>query len=227
MKKKFLMQGALCAMLMGIAAGDASAAQTVRVQVDQKGDFLLIGNTLGHDCVATTPAPVVGAVGMCGTNTNDTAPDVFWRSDSPMGGQAEANNGVMLANARSTAVLTIPAGAMVTHAFLYWGSVLAGGDSTVTLERPGVFTDNLTAMTTYTNATVNAYQSVVDVTSIVQAQGSGAYRVSGVDGTNLINANNDNLFAGWWMVVFYKLNTDPPRNLTLFDGFDLVDQNNP
>ncbi len=227
MKKKFLMQGALCAMLLGIAAGEAQAAQTVRVQVDQKGDFLLIGNTLGHDCVATTPAPVVGNVGMCGTNTNDTAPDVFWRSDSPMASQAEANNGVMLANARSTAVLTIPAGAMVTHAYLYWGSVLAGGDSTVTVERPGVFTENLTAITTYTNANQNAYQSVADVLNVVQANGSGAYRISGVDGANLINANNDNLFAGWWMVVFYKLNTDPPRNLTLFDGFDLVDAMNP
>ena len=50
MKKRLLMQGALCAMLMGIAAGEAQAAQTLRVQVDQKGDFLLIGNTLGHEC---------------------------------------------------------------------------------------------------------------------------------------------------------------------------------
>jgi clumping factor A len=102
-----------------LTAGVANAAPTLRVQVDQHGDFLLVGNTLGYDCVAGTPAPVVGTVGACGTNTGDSAPDIFWRSDSPAAGQAEANTGITVAQARSTAVLSIPSGATVTHAFLY------------------------------------------------------------------------------------------------------------
>lgn len=86
MKKRLLMQGALCAMLMSIGAGEARAAQTLRVQVDQKGDFLLIGNTLGHECLAGTPMPVVGNVGACGMNMNDMVPDIFWRFEEPAAG---------------------------------------------------------------------------------------------------------------------------------------------
>lgn len=221
MKKRLLMQGALCAMLMGIGAEEARAAQTLRVQVDQKGDFILIGNTLGHECLGGTPAPIVGTVGACGTNTADTAPDIFWRSEEPAAGQAQANNMITVAQARSTAMLNIPAGATVTHAFLYWGANFMGGDPTATLDRPGGFTQDLTALNTYTNAN-NSYQSVADITAIVQAQGSGTYRVSGVDAANLVNVNSSANFAGWWMVVFYQLATDPPRNLALFDGLDAV-----
>jgi hypothetical protein len=127
MKKKLLMQGALCSMLIGIAAGEAQAVQTLRVQVDQKGDFLLIGNTLGHECLTGTPAPIVGTVGACGMAASlvDTAPDIFWRSEEPGAGQAQANTGITVGQSRSTAILTIPPMATVTHAFLYWGANFA------------------------------------------------------------------------------------------------------
>src|SRR3954470_6364978 len=94
---------AASAIALCLAAGTASAAPILRVQVDQKGDFLLIGNTLGHDCAAGTPNPVLGTVGNCGANTGDSAPDVFWRADFPAAGQAQANNTVTLAQARSSA----------------------------------------------------------------------------------------------------------------------------
>ena len=45
----------------------ASAAPALRYQTDVRGSFQVIGNTLGYDCAATTPAPVVGTVGACGT----------------------------------------------------------------------------------------------------------------------------------------------------------------
>ena len=72
--------------LLLLFAGTAAAAPTLRVQVDQHGDFLLIGNTLGQECDGGTPAPVVGTVGACGSGTNDSAPDVYWRSDAPLNG---------------------------------------------------------------------------------------------------------------------------------------------
>ena len=198
------------------------AAQNLRVQVNQKGDFLLIGNTLGHECAAGTPAPIVGNVGMCGANTNDSAPDIFWRSESPMASQAEANNTITAAQARSTAVLNIPAGATVTHAFLYWGATVPGGDITATLDRPGGFSQNITSMQMYYSSSTSSYQSVANITEVVQAQGSGAYRMSGVDSVNIVDLYNNNSFAGWWMVVFYQLDSDPLRNLALFDGLDNV-----
>ncbi len=222
MKNRVHLTGAAAAALC-LAAGTANAAPTLRVQVDQKGDFLLIGNTLGYECAAGTPAPVVGTVGACGTSTADTAPDVFWRADSPAAGQAQANTSIALGQGRSSAQLTIPPGATVTHAFLYWGATLpmAGVDGTVTLDRQGGFTQTVTAVKSYQSAN-NSYQSVADVTALVQANGSGAYRVSGIDSENFVNLNSSNNFGGWWMAVFYSDTTTPLRNLALYEGLDAV-----
>ena len=220
---------AVSALALCLAAGTASAAPILRVQVDQKGDFLLIGNTLGHDCAAGTPAPVVGTLGNCGNNTADSAPDVFWRADAPALGQAQANNTITLAQSRSTAKLNIPVGATVTHAFLYWGATLpaAGADTSVTVERPGAggFSQPVTALTSYLSAN-NSYQSVADVTALVQANGTGTYRISGVDSENVVDLNSSNNFGGWWMAVFYSDGTTPLRNLALYEGLDNVSGGN-
>jgi hypothetical protein len=103
-------------------------APNLRVQVNQHGDFVLIGNALGQECLSGTPAPVVGTVGACGTNTADSSPDVFWRADSPSNGMAEANTGIAVAQARSSAVLSLPVGAQVTHAYLYYAEYLHRDD---------------------------------------------------------------------------------------------------
>ncbi len=76
---------------------------------------------------------------------------MFWRSDSPAAGQAEASTGITAAQARTTAVLEVPAGATVTHAYLYWGAHLGTtgtADQAVTLERPGAggFSEAVTAV---------------------------------------------------------------------------------
>ncbi|GAB4198121.1 MAG: hypothetical protein OHK0022_17040 [Roseiflexaceae bacterium] len=195
----------------------------MRVQVNQHGDFTLIGNTLGQECAAGTPAPVVGALGNCGSNTDDSGPDLFWRSDSPADGQAEANTGIAMAQARSTAVLSLPTGAQVTHAYLYWSAFLASGsDTSVTLDRPGAngFSATITALDSLTAS--SRYRSVADVTALVQAHGEGAYRISDVTMTNWINLSNANVFGAWWMVVLYRLDSEPLRNLTIYDGLDGV-----
>src|SRR5258708_10600958 len=89
----------------------ATAAPALRVQVSQNGDLTWIGNTSAQECAATARAPVVGTVGNCGAFTGDSAPDVFWRSDDPAAGQARARVQNTAAQARSTAVLTLPPGA--------------------------------------------------------------------------------------------------------------------
>jgi uncharacterized repeat protein (TIGR01451 family) len=212
-------------------APSALAAPALRVQVDQHGDFLLIGNTLGFECAGGTPAPVVGTISPTAciqTGVADSAPDLFWRSEAPAAGQALADQATTAAQARSTAILTIPAGATVTHAFLYWGAESPSGnaDGTVTLDRPGGFSQDVAAIQSFVPGVNNSYQSVADVTSIVQAQGSGAYRVSGIDVVGLVNQNNNNAFGGWSMVVLYQRATDPLRNLAIFDGLDTVSNGN-
>src|SRR5262245_46746849 len=80
----------------------AEAAPTLRVQFSQHGDMTWIGNTLAQECAGTARAPVVGTVQCMGGNQNDSAPDIFWRSDDPMAGQARARTQNTAADARST-----------------------------------------------------------------------------------------------------------------------------
>jgi uncharacterized repeat protein (TIGR01451 family)/MYXO-CTERM domain-containing protein len=212
------------------AVGSAEAAPTQRKKVDQKGDFVVIGNTLGHDCATTNalPVPVVGMVGACGMNVNDTSADVFWRADTTT---ATASTAITGAEARSTAVLALPANATVTYARVYWSASFDGtADNTAVIDRVGTadaFTQNLTGdipSVTVTSAPRTYYQSSAEITTLVQQHGAGPYRLGGVNTVNLVNFDSSTLYSAWWMVVFYTLNTDPVRNLVLFDGLDIVQQ---
>jgi uncharacterized repeat protein (TIGR01451 family) len=229
MNKQYSIMGLGSLALLTLAAGSASADPKLRLQVDQRGDFALIGTTLAQECSRTTPPPVAGTLGDCGASTNESGPDVFWRSDSPADGKAEANLDIAPEAARTTAVLALPEGAIVTHAYLYWAARnTAGADQTVELHHESGFESAVTAIDsvevtiTRDSDLSHNYQSVADVTSIVKASGPGAYRIGGVDAVDVRNRNDDVVFAAWWMVIFYEEPGAPPRNLALFDGLDRV-----
>ncbi|WP_437762231.1 hypothetical protein WME77_29595 [Sorangium sp. So ce764] len=229
MKRRWILGSLVGLACVGGQGGAAHAAPAPRVQVDQRGDFLLIGNTLGYECApADIDRPALGTAACAGsTFDDDSAPDIYWRADSPAEGQAEARTTVTAEQARSSAVLAVPDGATVTHAFLYWAAHKQNAqpaDTAVTLDRPGTdgFIENLTALRSVvtTSSAQTYYQSVSDITAIVQERGSGAYRVSGVNSASFLNNDFNNHFAGWWLVVFYQLASEPPRNLALFDGLE-------
>lgn len=230
-----VLSGSLLAAALS-SAPPSQAAQTLRVQVDQKGDFVMIGNTLGWDCGAGASAPIVGTtpsgpVLPCGISTSDTAIDVFWRADEPAAGQATASTAITAANARSSALLDLPAGAEVTHAFLYWAGRRTGStaDTTVTVDRQGGFAATpVTANRSFTLAQTGGqviYESVADVTTLVRTNGEGTYRIGGVDSINPVGVSQDVLFAGWSLVVLYRLDSEPTRNLAVFDGLDGIAPN--
>jgi uncharacterized repeat protein (TIGR01451 family) len=214
--------------LLLVFATPASAADpAVRKATPQRGGFVVIGNTLAQDCGAGVPAPLVGAVGSCGTNTADSAPDVFWSSDTPAAGQATADLTIAPSAARSTAVLALPSGAGISYARLYWSaqSSAAAAGTSVTIERPGTFSSTLSADASSTALDLGGatyYLSSVDVTALLQKQGVGAYRVGDIDSTMLANVDASATFVAWSLVVFYALDADPPRLLTLADGMALV-----
>ncbi|MDI1430623.1 DUF3344 domain-containing protein [Polyangium sorediatum] len=230
MRRRTALGGIVATLVCG-AAGTASAEPALRVQVTQRGDFALIGNTLAQDCGANVPAPVVPAnfnKNACGLNTSDTAPDVYFRADDPGAGQVSYDLLMLPGLARTTANLSLPVDATVTHAYLYWGARSVAGvpDLSVTLERPGSFSEDITVMMSDVvmgnSSFITSYQAVADVTELVKQHGSGAYRLGGVDAFPLANVNNATPFAGWWMVVLYELQSEPPRNMALFDGFEEV-----
>lgn len=227
-----LLAGIACLTAIG---RDAEAAPVLRHQVDQRGDFVLFGNTVGYECYTDPPVPdpVVGSAD-CGDLSNgtivDSSPDLFWRSDSPVVGQAEAHSDIDAEQARSTAMLDLPPGATVTYARIYWAGYLEGGaaDTELLVERPRqLIAETLTADDSWTADDDDYdgtfwYQSTADVTSLVADLGSGEFRVSGVATMDLPTANNQHPLGTWVMVVLYELASDPPRNLAVFDGLDFV-----
>lgn len=214
--------------LLFFALPATAAAPTLRVQADQRGDFVQIGNTLAQECRVTAGAPVVGTIADCGTDITDGSPDVYWLVDA---GTATADVSVQPTQARTHAVLTLPAGAQVTHARLYWTATSALGvdagipaDPEVSFHLPNGQSQQVQADGSWVEtASSTFYQSTADVTAVVQAQGAGRYGVSGVSAVVLANTQTEVPFAGWNLVVFYALASEPQRNLTLFDGLYNVD----
>lgn len=223
MSKNISLRVLATASVLLVAASECAAQYNLRSASTLRGNVVLIGNTLGYDAATGTPAPVVGTVGAVGTNTADSSADVFWRSNSPSTGQAVANTSITVAQARSQAVLTLPPGSTVRLARLYWASSMpsANPDLSVDLERVGVFATTVTADAWYSTVS-NTYQSTADITALVQAHGPGAYQVGGVDCVNVVNANNNILFAGWSMVVVYTNPADPVREVRLIEGLSAV-----
>ncbi|MFO0574835.1 MAG: DUF3344 domain-containing protein [Polyangia bacterium] len=206
----------------------AAAAPSLRYQVSQRGDMVIFGNTLGYDCRATTPKPVVGTVDpSCGMNTDDNDIDVLWRADDA--GTANAGTTITPPMARSTAVLSLPAGAVVTYARLYWSAEGPKGAISPTaqigVDRPGVFSRMVAADSTASLDVIASgthYQQTADITDLVQTYGAGAFRVSNVATVSPVNGADQLLYAAWSVVVFYQTQAAPPRNLTVFEGFDQV-----
>lgn len=224
--------GGLLAGVIGVSVfGQAEAAPTRRFQTDDRGSFIVIGNTVGQDCRAGVPAPVVGTTSLltCGiTGLGDSGIDAYWRSDAPASGQAQAGILITSPIARSTAVLSLPAGAAVTYARLYWSTQRASaiGNDTALLERPGGLSRVITAQAPDVKSVnysgLNYYQASADVTAIVRTAGSGPFRVAGFNSDELGNLLNDVTYSAWHLSVFYKLDSEPVRRLTLHDGFDLL-----
>lgn len=220
-----LSSGSIAAALMlGLLGSAAHAQLTTRYRATVPGGMAIIGNTSGLDAAPFVPAPVVGTVGALGSGTADDSVDVFWRSNSPAVGQAAANTSVTVAQARSQAMLSLPSGASVIFARLYWSARLGTGgtpDTSATIGRQGVFT---TALTADFSAEDNSerYQCAADITAIVRARGSGAYEVSGVDCFNIVNFDSPRYHIGWAMVVIYERDGDPFHEMTVVDGFHLV-----
>lgn len=168
------------------------------------------GNTLGVTTVASTGIIAINAlllptpVAPGGTTTALTN----WR------------------NAATSAFLTGFPGSTVVKAYLMWNGVStpdSNGTSTnsniaVTLTDPTGATNSISPNATWSQNTVFAGSNIFitrvqDVTSIVQAAGTGMYTVQGCpSGTN---------WSGWTMAVVWSNNAFPPRLITV-DSFDDV-----
>lgn len=220
----------LAPLLYALSPSVALADPALREQMDLRGNFVLFGSTLAHECAPDVPAAIVGVINNC-PDTNLAAPDVFWRADDPSAGMARADSSITAAQARTTSVLKLPDGARVEYARLYWGGLLPSNtpDLELKLDRQDgsldetVVADDSTSLE-QSGTSLFFYQSTADVTEIVKDGGPGPYRVSGVAST-LANAQTGAV-AAWYMIVFYELDGEPSRNLAIFDSLEYVDFGN-
>ncbi len=136
----------------------------------------------------------------------------------------------------SSAELNIPAGATVLYAQLQWGGEYKNNveDLSGVLNTPVTFTTPSGTTSVSPNPADSDiadlggrgyYSNSQDVTSLIQAAGSGTYSVEGVPAAIGGNIATDG--AGWTLGVVYQLDTLPFRIMTLYTGVAGILNNSP
>jgi large repetitive protein len=206
-------------MLAICSSAWADRAFAPRFDTNASGDITIVGNTL-ETCQASV-ANCLSARAGTGTALNNNN-FVMERVDVDR---------TMLDS--SSAKLSLPFGARVLFAGLYYGARTnagTGGKSVPTnppprlnvvdLKLPGASTyERLTGQLDQSTDVTGAYGVFVDVTDQVQRGGPGIYTVA-----NVQSATGEDRYAGWALVVAYEAAGEPPRNLTVFDGLQSVTQ---
>jgi fimbrial isopeptide formation D2 family protein len=198
----------------------------LRHQEDMHGDVVVFGSTLGFDCGAGLPPPAGSNASCAGqVNVADGAPDLYWRDST-------ADASITATQARTSATLTLPAGAKVTYARLYWAGLKVGQtpDTDAVLDWLGGPQQSIVADTTWvvpygfaSHPDWYYYQASGDATDFVATWGAGDFRVSDVEALDIVGQNIDRVFSAWTLVVFYEDAGSDLRNLALFDSFTPLD----
>jgi uncharacterized repeat protein (TIGR01451 family) len=143
----------------------------------------------------------------------------------------------------SSASFTVPAGATVKFAGLYWGADTSAGLAQTYLI-PGTAAPNATiknqvrfkvgtgAYNTVTASQVDTadqgsgggsstvYHAFADITSTIQAQSAGSTQTYTV--ANIQAGRGGDRYGGWSLVIVYEDPAEPWRELNVFDGFGVI-----
>jgi large repetitive protein len=210
---------AAAALLCLAAPAQADRNITARFSENEKGAILHTGNTL-------MTCPTTAAT--CPAAQNGTAT-----------GNAANNNGYSMVYVdidgngstinSSSASVNLPVGAEVLFAGLYYGGNTAvGGEAsraTTLVDTPaagGYTTVTASVIDDFvsTDASQHIYGGFADITALVSAGGSGTYTVANVQSS--LGADKH---AAWSIVVAYRDEGEPPRNLTVLDGLIGINPN--
>ena len=224
------LRGFLCAVLalgavlaMSATALGAPAPFTLRFSANAPGDVSSVGNT-----VLTCPTSAAGcaAAQAGGVAQNNGFGMTFVDIDAD---PTTFNS--------SRAQLDLPSGATVLFAGLYWGAKNAAGGApgaapapdqtalaSVKFATPGSagYSTVAGAIVGTSNESGANYHAFANVTAQVQAAGAGTYGVANVQA-----GRGSNSWGGWSLVVAYRDPAAPFRNLTVFDGYQVVSASTP
>lgn len=124
----------------------------------------------------------------------------------------------------TSAKLTIPTGATIKWAGLYWNGRLGSGKTTaeklaaktIKIKLPGASSYTTISADSFNWATTNfAYKGYKDLTDIInKSSPNGDYFVSGIK-----TALGKNAFGAWSLFVVYEKDGETFKNISIYDGF--------
>jgi gliding motility-associated-like protein len=217
MKKFYLASFFLLAAFIG--AAQVITPFTIRYQATQKGGIRYVSNT-ATTCSGTGCGAGRTEVPPAGTSSDNGFTAAYVDIDS---------DGTTFQSSSDS--LDLPTCSEISWAGLYWGGENTTGGSNyatrnqVKLKVNGGAYVSLTADDLQDNAVgFTTYHCFKDITSIVQAAGTNArFTCANV----AARVGGTNRFGGWSIVVVYKNDLQPMRNLTVFNGLSNVSGANP
>ncbi|MCH9646901.1 MAG: carboxypeptidase regulatory-like domain-containing protein [Deltaproteobacteria bacterium] len=191
----------------------AEAPLTSRYIVTTTGNTEIIGNSI-VTCDTSDPA--------CLTALGSGQPSNTWTmSHIDVDADGTTFNS-------SSADLTIPAGATVLYAGLYWAGTTEGSIAPPSLAQRTDIRLDTPATTGYldlsgtllgdTTADDDSYGAFADITSLIAAGGSGTYTVADLQVST--GTGSTGPWGGWSIAVVYFDSSESCRNLSVFDGYE-------
>jgi uncharacterized repeat protein (TIGR01451 family) len=209
-------------VLVALAPLTAFAQLAPRHSFNVRGDVAMVGNALLTCATSGTGSANCASQRMSNsTGGNGNRVMEFINVD------ADGLPSTVPANS-SAATLSVPTGARIRSAGLYWGARAGNTDAarrTIQLRVPGGTYRSVTAsaadLNTFndqgdTNAN-RPYTAYADVTALVAASGNGTYFAGGL---TAVTGNGGGLgnYGGWALIVLYEDDSKPFRRLMVFDG---------
>ena len=178
---------------------------------------LLLGNAARADTTPTLFKSFAGNVNFVGTeHTLRTA-------DNTVNACSLVNNATTSAGSDPTsASVTIPSGATIEAAYLYWAGSGSTPDYDVTFDGNAISADTNRRYTANFGG-AGFFSEVADVTSIVAAKGTGTqtFSFSGltVSDNYWTYCSNQTVLGGWSLLIIYSAPSEDFRVLNLYEGF--------
>jgi len=192
---------------------------TIRYQVTQKGGIRYVSNT-----------SVTCSGGGCGAGRTEIPPAGTSTDNGFTAAYVDIDADATTFSSSSDS-LNLPSCSQISWAGLYWGGEITSaapnfatrGQCKIKVNNGSYV--NLTATSLQDNAIgFDTYHCFVDITSIVSAAGTNSrFTVANV----AARVGGTNRFGGWSIVVVYKNDLQPMRNLTVFNGLSNVSGSNP
>ncbi|WP_081900734.1 DUF7927 domain-containing protein [Allokutzneria albata] len=220
-------------LVLSVLAPSAAVAQQPRgLGTERRIGPAPVYSGLAHGAITMASNSVVNCGATTCTDSTSNGQPATWVKVDPSAPGTTA----------SSARLSLPSGATVLSARLYWqlnpvASAGTSGDASkanqVAIKVPGGTAYRRLTADTYDwfdaagrgTPALTAHAGAKDVTDLVRAAGSGDYTVADVQacqGRSINSATNLGCWGGWSLVVAYENPAEPLRYLQVWDGFQKV-----